>query len=188
MSSLLPSHATPTGMPAAPKILVSACLAGRPDRYDGRCAASVDGMLALWLAEGKALAFCPETAGGLQVPREPAEIVGGTAADVLDGRARVLDASGKDVTSAFVSGANAALRIAKDLGIRVAVLKDCSPSCATCWVHDGTFSGKLIPGRGITAELLEQHGIQTYSETLLGDAAAACIGSRTEKAEGGIRR
>src|SRR3954469_14264878 len=87
------------------RILVSACLLGRPVRYDGTGRRSDDALFALWRDQGRLVSVCPEVDGGLPVPRPPAEISGGLGADVLDGRARVLTRDGADVTAHFVAGA-----------------------------------------------------------------------------------
>ncbi|MFB8239057.1 DUF523 domain-containing protein [Kitasatospora purpeofusca] len=139
------------------KILVSACLAGVPCRYDGR---SKDSPQALGpLAAGRAVVVCPEGAGGLPTPRPPAEIVGGDGADVLDGRARVVDATGADCTEEFIAGARAALAAAEAAGARRALLMARSPSCGCGRIYDGTFTGELRPGDGVTAALLRRAGI-----------------------------
>lgn len=101
-------------------VLVSACLRGVPCRFDGRGRASVEMTAALG---GRApVPFCPEVAAGLPTPRRPAEIVGGDGYDVLDGRARVVDDTGHDVTEAFVDGARRALEAARGTGCTEAVL------------------------------------------------------------------
>jgi uncharacterized protein YbbK (DUF523 family) len=119
-------------------VLVSACLLGQPVRYDGRHQQARHSVLARWLAQRRVLAVCPEVAGGLPV-RAPAEIVGGDALQVLAGQARVLDAQGVDVSAAFVRGARQALDLARLKGVRLAVLKDNSPSCGSRQVYDGRF-------------------------------------------------
>jgi len=92
------------------RILVSACLLGRPVRYDGRGKPLADERLAAWQARGRIVPLCPEGAGGLPTPRPPAEIEpGATAAEVLEGRARILTATGEDVTAPFLAGARIAL-------------------------------------------------------------------------------
>lgn len=143
-------------------IAVSACLAGVPCRYDGG-ANSVDEMTRL-VKSKEAACVCPECMGGLSTPREPAEIVGGSAEDVLSGRAQVLTKSGADVTDAFVNGAYAALEFCRAHGITEAVLKAKSPSCGCGMVYDGTFSGRLIPGDGVTAALLRRNGVSVRTE------------------------
>ncbi|MBX6377266.1 MAG: DUF523 domain-containing protein [Clostridia bacterium] len=138
-------------------VLVSACLAGVPCRYDGRDSLEPD--LRERVERGEAVVVCPEVLGGLPTPREPAEIVGGDGGDVLDGRARVVTRTGRDVTEAFVAGARATLALARLHGARKVVLKARSPSCGAGLIHDGTFSGRLREGDGVTAALLRRHGI-----------------------------
>ncbi|MFB6892335.1 DUF523 domain-containing protein [Kitasatospora sp. NPDC056327] len=138
-------------------MLVSACLTGVPCRYDGR--ARTDAAVAGLVAQGRAVVVCPEGAGGLPTPRAAAEIVGGDGADVLDGRARVVDAAGTDRTGEFTAGARAALAAAEAAGARRALLTARSPSCGCGQVYDGTFGGTLRPGDGVTAALLRRAGI-----------------------------
>jgi len=142
--------------------LVSACLLGMRTAYDGEGRA-VEALMRL-AAQGKVVPICPEVAGGLPVPRPPAEIVGGSGEDVLDGRARVLTVDGQDVTEEYLQGAEAALAAARRFGVRKAVLKAHSPSCGTSLVYDGTHSGRLIPGRGVAAALLRRAGVEVTSE------------------------
>jgi uncharacterized protein YbbK (DUF523 family) len=153
------------------RILVSSCLLGEPVRYDGghcRCAHPV---LERWLREGRVVAVCPEVAAGLATPRPPAEIApGGTGATVLSGAAQVLDPSGRDLTAPFVRGAHLALELARVRGIRVAVLKDGSPSCGSAAIHDGTFAGARVPGAGATAALLTRAGLHVFHEGQLEEA------------------
>ncbi|MDT0330527.1 DUF523 domain-containing protein [Nocardiopsis lambiniae] len=159
------------------KVLVSACLMGRPVRYDGRAKPVDDVLLDRWRAEGRLVVHCPEVAGGLPVPRPPAEIEpGATAADVIDGRARILTPNGDDVTAYFVAGARAALAFALDRGVTVAVLKASSPSCGFHEVYDGTFTGRRRAGRGVTAHLLAEHGIAVFDEHGIGAADARLRG------------
>jgi uncharacterized protein YbbK (DUF523 family) len=153
-------------------VLVSACLLGERVRYDGKDAASSSDILARWVDEGRVVPFCPEVAGGLGVPREPAEIQGPGGPAVLEGRARVVTVGGADVTAAFLGGAGAALERARGGGIRVAVLKEGSPSCGSGFVYDGSFAGRRRQGRGVTTALLEREGIRVFSELQLEAAAA----------------
>ncbi len=111
------------------------------------------------MPKGKAIPVCPEQLGGLATPRPTAEISGGTGADVLEGRAEVRTSSGADVTDNFTRGAREALSIAKAAGAREAILKAKSPSCGCGLIYDGTFSGRLVEGNGVTAELLIRNGI-----------------------------
>lgn len=154
------------------KVLVSSCLLGEAVRYHGGDARLESDILERWRAEGRLVMVCPETAAGLLVPRPPAEIAGGDGAAVLKGTAIVGDNSGADLSSTFVRGARLTLEVAAANQIRVAVLKDGSPSCATTYVHDGTFRGQRAPGRGVTAALLAQAGIRLFNERELDEAAA----------------
>lgn len=141
------------------KILASACLAGKKCRYDGNtncrlfreddCCVTV---------------FCPETEGGLPIPRDPAEIVGGDGYDVLAGFAKVVTKNGKEVTREFVRGAEKALELCLEKGITRAVLKSKSPSCGQTHIYDGTFSKVLKKGCGVTAALLTYYGIKVEEE------------------------
>lgn len=113
---------------------------------------------------GKALPVCPEQLGGMPTPRSRAEISGGSGEDVLEGRADVYNENKEKVTKAFVLGAERTLVLAQTLGIKVAVLKAKSPSCGCGLIYSGDFSGRLIPGKGVTSTLLEQNGIRVYTE------------------------
>lgn len=158
------------------KVLVSACLLGERVRYDARDAAVHDDHLDRWLKEGRVVSICPEMAGGLPAPREPCEIRGGSGVDVLAGRARVESRLGSDETAAFREGADRALELVRAHGIRVAVLKERSPSCGSSAIYDGSFSGRRIPGEGVTAALLRQHGVRVFSEDQLAEADEALRG------------
>jgi uncharacterized protein YbbK (DUF523 family) len=138
--------------------LISACIAGIFCRYDGQTRRREE-IIAL-VQSGKALAVCPETLGGLKIPREPAEIVGGDGFDVLDGKAKVMTCDGEDVTTEFVNGAQAALSLCRRYGARKVFLKSKSPSCGVGIIYDGTFSGTLRPGFGVTAALLKRNHIK----------------------------
>lgn len=131
-------------------VLVSACLLGQQCRYDGRH--NRDAALERELdARGeRAVPFCPEEHGGLGTPR-PAAWLEASAADVLDGRARVVTEAGVDVTAPFRAGAEGALAACREHGIAKAYLKERSPSCGCRHTH---VAGALVAGPGITAELL----------------------------------
>ncbi len=146
------------------KILVSGCLLGERVRFDGGHCFQSNALMRRWRQEGRVLSVCPEVAGGQPVPREPAEIVGGSAEDVLLGTARVLTRSGEDVTQAFLAGAQRTAGLAKTQGAVLAILKQKSPSCGSAQVYDGSFSGKLRPGEGLTAACLRLQGIPVFSE------------------------
>ena len=154
-------------------VLISACLLGQSVRYDGRDKRCDHDVVQRWLREGRVVPVCPEVAGGLSVPRPPAEIAHGAGgAQVLAGLAKVVDVDRRDVTAQFVQGAEHARELARAQGIRVAVLKEGSPSCGTGFVHDGTFTGAKVPGLGVAAALLAQAGVQVFSEARIDEADA----------------
>jgi uncharacterized protein YbbK (DUF523 family) len=134
----------------------SACLLGINCRWDGR--SSPDKKLMKYLQE--IIPFCPEQMGGLTTPREPAQIVGGNGLDVLNGRAGIINASGRDVTSEFVSGARKALEIIKLNRVSHIILKDRSPSCGVHHIHQGKF---ILAGMGVSCALFEREGFQVLS-------------------------
>ncbi|MGL4317316.1 MAG: DUF523 domain-containing protein [Pseudomonas sp.] len=163
------------------KLLVSRCLLGHKVRYDGGAHGPFD-LLQHWQDEGRIVALCPEVAGGLPTPRPPAEIPGGQGASVLDGSQPVLTRQGEDISAAFVAGAEIALRLVRQHGLRVAVLKARSPSCGNSHNYDGSFTGTLIEGEGVTAALLRRAGVRVFNETQLAEAAAEL--ARLERHDG----
>lgn len=144
------------------KILVSACLVGEPVRYDGKVIQLSGEILEIWKQEGRIISVCPEVLGGLPVPRISAEIVGGQGEDVLAGQAKVIDKSGRDVTSFFLAGAQKALDLALKNMVSFAVLNDRSPSCGSTSIYNGQFDGTLIAGMGVITCLLRQYGIPVF--------------------------
>ena len=141
------------------KLLVSACLLGCRCRYDGESRPH-EGVLALGQRH-ELIPVCPEQLGGLPTPRPPAERQGD----------RVITQAGTDVTAQYRRGAEEALRLGRVLGCEAAVLKEHSPSCGCSGVYDGSFTGSLRPGRGVTTELLEEAGIPVYGESSLPEKA-----------------
>jgi uncharacterized protein YbbK (DUF523 family) len=146
------------------KILVSACLIGENVRYNGRVKVDESSWLKDWELQGRLVPFCPEVAGGLPVPRPCSEISGYDGRTVLYEDARVMNIKGKDVTQWFLTGAQKALELARLHNIKLAVLKDGSPSCGSTYIYDGSFSGIKKPGKGITTVLLEENTIRVFSE------------------------
>ena len=153
-------------------ILVSACLLGTLCRYDG--ASRPCGELARQEVLGhRLIPVCPEVMGGLPTPRPPAELQ-------RDGR--VVDRAGKDVTEAYRLGAEEVLELARAHRCTLAVLKERSPSCGRGQIYDGSFTGRLTEGSGVTARLLEEHGVQVY-----GESEAGTLAERGEAREEGQR-
>lgn len=134
------------------KILVSACLIGENCRYDGKNSLNKD-VLAL-TKYYDLIPICPEVSGGLKTPRYPSEIKDG----------KVINSKGKDVTDNYNDGAYWASTVAILQNIKLAILKEKSPSCGTHKIHDGSFSGKLIDGKGITTIKLEKARIRVINE------------------------
>jgi uncharacterized protein YbbK (DUF523 family) len=166
--------------PPVARVLVSACLLGERVRYNGAHKRCDDDALRRWIEEGRVIAVCPELAGGLSVPRPPAEITGAAGgAGVLDGEARVITSEADDVAAAFVRGAESALEVAQAHGIRVAVLKEGSPSCGVRLTSDGSFCGVKIDDSGVTAALLRRHRIAVFSEHEIALADAVLAGLST---------
>lgn len=146
------------------KILVSACLLGEAVRYDGRSKPSENVRFQTWVKENRVISICPEVLGGLSVPREKAE----KKAD------RIISETGTDVTEAFEKGAQIVTNMAKKENIKIAILKEKSPSCGSKQVYDGHFDGTLIVGKGLTTIALESLGIRVFGESQI-DAAAAFL-------------
>lgn len=137
------------------RILVSACLLGLCCRYDGK--EKADGRVLELLKRDDILLIpvCPEQLGGMKTPRLPSERRGEA----------VVNRSGEDVTEYYRKGAVQALKLAELYGCKAAILKERSPSCGKGQIYDGTFSGTLTEGDGVTAELLKSHGIQIFGES-----------------------
>lgn len=142
------------------KILISACLLGMACRYDGQSKRQPD--LDFCREDIHLIPICPESEGGLSTPRPPSERRGD----------RVVNIQGQDVTEAYRRGAAYALELAKSHGCRYAILKERSPSCGHGEIYDGSFTGRLIYGDGVTAKLLEQNGITVIGESRAADFLA----------------
>lgn len=130
------------------KIAVSACLLGKNCKYNG--GNNYSKKVSDYIKGHEAVPVCPEVLGGLSTPREPAEIVNG----------RVSHKDGTSVDKEFRQGAETALRIVKEQQIDLVILQARSPSCGVNTIYDGSFSGKIILGQGVFAELLKKNGIK----------------------------
>ncbi|MBQ8074596.1 MAG: DUF523 domain-containing protein [Oscillospiraceae bacterium] len=139
-------------------ILVSACLAGCPCRYDG--GTNLVPELQKLAEDGEAVLACPEELGGLPTPRDPSECL----------KDKVITNKGKDVTAEFLAGAERTLRIAQENGCKKAILKARSPSCGKGFRYNGFFNKTLVAGNGVTAQLLLDHGIEVFTEEELSTA------------------
>ena len=130
-------------------LLISACLVGYNCKYNGGNNALPPEVLAALRERYRLIAVCPEAAGGLPTPRVPSERRGG----------RVVTRDGRDVTAAFRRGAEIAGKLAERTGARLALLKSGSPSCGSGMIYDGSFTGTLMPGDGVTAEYLKNKNL-----------------------------
>lgn len=144
--------------------MVSACLAGVACRHDGKPLEDIPGWLLDLVKTGQAVLVCPEQLGGLPSPRPQSEIQGGSGADVVDGKAKVVNENGDDVTLQFTLGAQKALQLALASGAQSAILKARSPSCGCAEIHDGTFSGNVKDGEGVMTALFRKAGINCIDE------------------------
>lgn len=134
-------------------IIVSACLTGLNCRYNNT-SARLDGLDSL-KDKYNIIPVCPELLGGLSTPRKSVELINGKATDC----------NGADYTRQFLKGADKVLEIANKNKCRYAILKSNSPSCGSKTIYDGTFSGKIITGKGICAQILQQAGVSVFDET-----------------------
>lgn len=134
------------------KILISACLVGDNVKYNGGNNKSP--LIEKLLEKYELVPFCPEVEGGLPIPRSPSEIIGD----------KVMNDKGEDVTEQYQRGAELAFNICLFLKIKIAILKERSPSCGVHTIYDGSFSHTSIPGSGITAAYLKRKGIKVYNE------------------------
>ena len=135
------------------KILVSACLCGQKTRFDGKD--NPFPFIERLKRHYDVVPFCPEVEGGLPIPREACEIVNNS----------VLTESGKDYTKQYIEGAKKAVSLCHFFGIKIAILKDRSPSCGSRTIHDGSFKNNMIEGLGLTARALIADGIKVYADT-----------------------
>lgn len=133
-------------------LLISRCLLGENTKYNGKNN-YVDN-IELLKDKYELFLCCPEVMGGLSIPRDPSEIKN----DI------VISNKGKDVTNEFLLGAKKTIDIVKRNNIKLALLKDNSPSCGSTMIYDGSFSKKKIVGMGITAKKLKELGVQIFTE------------------------
>jgi uncharacterized protein YbbK (DUF523 family) len=150
------------------KLLVSACLLGENCKYNGGNNRSEALLALLARYPVRLVPVCPEQLGGLSTPRVPAECREG----------RVVDRNGQDVTAAFDKGAALTVTRCLQAGCAAAVLKARSPSCGSGQVYDGSFSGVLVAGDGVTCARLKAAEISVFTETEL-DALEALLAAQS---------
>ena len=135
-------------------VLISACLLGVNCRYNAQKSATTPSLTSL-MQQFHLIPVCPEILGGMSTPRLPSEIKG----------AYVFNKNGENVTAFYERGAQETLALAKLFGCTAAILKERSPSCGCGKIYDGSFSGTLTEGNGVTAQLLMQNGIRVLGES-----------------------
>jgi len=140
------------------KVLISACLLGKNCRYNG----GHSQLNELNKLDVEWIPVCPEESGGLGTPRPSAEMQG-SAADILNGKGKVLTNKGKNVTQEFIRGADKSLQSGFEVGVKTAILKSKSPSCGIGKIYDGSFTKTLITGDGIFAHLCHENDIEYIS-------------------------
>ena len=145
-------------------ILISACLLGNPVRYNATDLLLTHPLIKKWQSEDRLISICPEVAGGLPVPRSPAEITSGDGLSVLQQQSKVCDKNNTDVSEAFVNGAHQALTLAQQNSCVAAILTEGSPSCGSQQIYDGSFSSTKKTGVGVTTALLEQNNIKVFNQ------------------------
>lgn len=138
-------------------ILISACLLGYKVRYD----AKIKQYDLSKLHSFNLIFVCPEVDGGLSTPRLASEIQ-------VDGS--VITEDGTDVSTYFENGAKKALELVSEYNIKVAIMKSKSPSCSNKMVYDGSFTGTLTKGIGLTVALLVEKGVKVFDETQIEEA------------------
>ena len=129
-------------------IMVSACLAGENCKYNG--GNNRNKKVEALFNGNRIIPICPEVMGGLSTPRVPSEIVHGI----------VMNKDGVNVDREYRCGAEMVLKIAEREQPDLVILQSRSPSCGVKQRYDGTFTGTLIDGPGLTAELLMRHGFR----------------------------
>ncbi|MDD5722468.1 MAG: DUF523 domain-containing protein [Syntrophales bacterium] len=152
-------------------IIVSACLLGFNCRYDG--GTHLEEALFVPALKRFLVPVCPEQLGGLSTPRAPSEIKGGDGLDVLEGRSRVVSASGGDVTNCFLRGAHEVMRFMELMGIETAIMKEKSPSCGVFHIKS---SGSIVRGSGVTSALLGKNGVRVISSDKIKDELKFIVG------------
>ncbi len=128
------------------KVLVSACTIGCNCKYNGKN--NRNEAVIEYLRDKEVVRICPEALGNMGTPRPCAEIVDGV----------VMDEHGKNVDAEYRNAVALALEKIKDEEFDLVILQSRSPTCGVNRIYDGTFSGKLIPGRGLFAQVLVQRG------------------------------
>ena len=152
------------------RILISSCLLGKMVRYNGGHCYNSNQILRNWHETNILVPFCPEVSSGLPTPRLAAELQNFEITKMLSGEVNVMDKNHNNITNYYHDGAQKALQLCMNLTIKMAILKEYSPSCGVQQIYDGSFSGTKINGMGVTTFLLKQFNIEVFSEFQLHEA------------------
>ena len=147
-------------------ILISACLLGINCDYKGGskpCEKLIEKF-----KRGELVPVCPEQLGGMTTPRIPSEIIKGGGLAVIQKQTQVINKKGSDVSKEFIQGAKEVLKIARLVNAKQFIGRAKSPSCGVGETYDGSFTGKLVKGDGVTAALLKQNNINSISSQSFG--------------------
>ena len=136
------------------KVLISACLLGDNVKYSGGNNLTPELITLLEKYNVDIVKVCPECFGGLPIPRVPSEIR----------ENKVFSKDGRDITEEFLDGAEKTYEVVERKQADFAILKERSPSCGSSYIYDGSFSGKVIEGQGVTARKLNEENIIVFSE------------------------
>lgn len=148
-------------------VMISGCMMGLPcgvygDDYG--FGGALDALTKLKTVE--VVSYCPEDVG-LGTPRTMPDLHGGDGFDVLDGRAKVLDEHGADLTDGLIAGSLAMVAKAQETGVRFAVLMDASGACGTQVIPDGCRFDeprRRQRGVGVAAAALARAGVPLLSQ------------------------
>lgn len=137
------------------KIGISACMYGCKVRYNNKgwdmvCYLGREKNSFTWYP------VCPEVMAGLGVPRDPIRVVGESGIEVWEGKAKIKNRKGQDVTEDIKRGAMVCLETLKKAGVYVYIFMEGSPSCG---VYRTTLKNKRV-GKppGVFGALLLKEG------------------------------
>jgi uncharacterized protein YbbK (DUF523 family) len=146
---------------------------GQPVRYNGKALSFESDLIERWKALRMIVPLCPEIAAGFPTPRPPAEIERGfDGTDVIDGRGRIIEDTGTDVTENFLRGAQIALYVAMKEKCKYALLTDGSPSCGSTFIYSGNHDEQKRDGVGVVCAVLRGKGIKVFTPHEIGQLAA----------------
>ena len=136
------------------KAMISKCMLGVACRYDSKSKPLDEDILEKLKEKYELFPFCPEEVA-LPTPRPPARFIGD----------RIVDINGVDKTDEFIKGANEALKICQENGIKIFIGKEKSPSCGvkktSAYINGCECKCDTM---GLTSKILKENGIELISE------------------------